>query len=126
MTTHSIPPVIRSSIDGFKTACLNEEVHLTCTVHNSTLISWRSPTYIPGQDNAIEFARGINSPGDGKLVPFSSGSATLSQLSVIMGQKIQARLLIQVVNTSSNDANMISCFDAMQQSDEISIHLAGT
>ena len=126
VTTLSVRPVIQSSIDGFKTACLNEEVHLTCTVHNSTLISWRSPTYIPGQDNALEFARGINPPGDGKLVSLSSGGTTLSQLSVITGQKIQARLLVQVVKTSSSDANVVSCFDNMQQSDEISIHLAGT
>ena len=120
-TTPTTQPVIQSSNDDFKTVCLNEEVHLTCIVHNSTLISWRSPTYIPGQNNAIEFARGINSPGDGKLVSLSDGRATLSQLSVIMGQRLEARLLIKVLN----NAAMISCFDDMQRSDEISIHLAG-
>ena len=48
----------------------------------------------------------------------------MSQLSVVMGQQLEARLLVKVLNTSSNDA-IISCFDDMQRSDEISIHLAG-
>ena len=120
----AVQPLVRSSVDGFKTVCLNEEVYFTCTVQNSTLISWRSPTYIPGSNNALEFARGIDSPGDGKLTSFSSGRTTLSQLLAVMGRDLQARLSIRVFNSSSNNARVM-CFDEAQQSDEINLRLAG-
>ena len=120
----AVRPLIRSSVDGLKTVCLDEEVYITCIVQDSTLISWRSPTHIPGSNRALEFARGIDSPGDGKLMSFSSGRTTLSQLLAVMERELQARLSIRAFNSSSNNA-WVMCFDEFQQSDGINLSLAG-
>ena len=120
----AVQPLIKSSVDGLKTVCLNEEVYFTCTVQDSTLISWRSPTYIPGANKALEFARGLDLPGEGKLLSFSSGHTTSLQLLAVREHELQARLSIRVFNSSSNH-DRVMCFDEVQQSDWINLRLAG-
>ena len=73
---------------------------------------------------AIEFARGIDTLGDGKLISLPTGEATLSQLTILTEQDLEADLKITITNITSN--TVVTCVNVIQQSKQRPLLLTGT
>ena len=118
-----IQPVLRSSVDGYNTVCIGERIYFECIIQQEGVLTWMSTDYIPGTN--IQFARSLNTRGDGKLVPLPNGGATLSQLVVRTNQVLEANLIINVFNTSENA--VVMCIDdgASPQSSQRALVVAG-
>lgn len=80
--------------------------------------------YIGSGTAAVEYARSINDLGNGKLISLLDDRVTLSQLSGVSAQELEATLTVTIVNSSTSDG-LIECFDDSQRSTNKSLRLAG-
>ena len=113
---------MRSSVDGYKTVCPGEEVYFTCNVRNSDSLIWSSDQYI-GRNAIIEFNRNFDRLGDGKSASLPNGGISLLQLALLTNEELEANLKIQIASGVEN--TMVSCANAMQQSQVKVLSLAG-
>ena len=121
--TLSIPPTLRSSVDGYKTVCPGEEVHFVCNVQNSNSLTWRSSQYI-GNNTAIEFNRNLDRLGDGKSTSLPNRETTLLQLASLTDQELETTLRIVIVSSVATAS--ISCTNDVPESKQQTIFLAGS
>ena len=105
----SVPPTLRSSVDGYKIVCPGEEVHFVCSVQNSNLLTWKSTEYI-GRNAVIEFNQNFNRLGEGKSTSLPNRETTLLQLSWRTNQELKATLRIVIVSSVVNASNLSYCW----------------
>lgn len=118
----SIPPTLRSSIDGYKTVCPGEEVHFVCNVQNSNSLTWKSREYI-GNNTVIEFNRDFDRLGAGKSTSLPNRETTLLQLASLTNQELEATLRIVIV--SSVVSASVECANDVPESKQQTLLLAG-
>ena len=119
----SVPPTLRSSVDGYKTVCPGEKVHFTCSVWDSNSLTWKSTEYI-GRNTVIEFNRNFDWLGVGKSTSLPNRETTLLQLASVTDRELKATLRIVIVDSVGNAS--MECANDIPESMQQTLLLADT
>ena len=119
----SVPPTLRSSVDGYKTVCPGEEVHFVCNVQNSNSLTWKSTEYI-GMNTVIGFNRNFDRLGNGKSTSLPNRETTLLQLASLTNQELEVTLRIVIVSSVVNAS--VECANDVPEAKQKTLLLSGT
>jgi hypothetical protein len=118
----SVPPTLKSSVDGYKTVCPGEEVHFTCNVQNSNSLTWKSLEYL-GMNTVIEFNRDFDRLGAGKSTSLPNRETALLQLASLTNNELEATLRIVIVSSVASAS--VECANDIPESKLQILLLAG-
>ena len=102
--------------------CPGEEIHFTCSVQNSNLLTWKSLEYL-GRNAVIEFNRDFDRLGDGKSTSLPNRETALLQLASLTHHKLEATLRIVIVSSVANAS--VECANDVPESKQKILFLAG-
>ena len=102
--------------------CPGEEIHFTCSVQNSNLLTWKSLEYL-GRNTVIEFNRDFDRLGDGKSTSLPNRETALLQLASLTSHELEATLRIVIVNSVASAS--VECTNDIPESKQKILFLAG-
>ena len=114
--------------NGHKSACLNQTITFTCTVKSqgTVAINWISSELL-GESRSIQFVKGLDRPGDGKLVnEVSPGVGVFSQLLALYGDEEMYTMVsdLRITALSTSTIPIILCMDSNGEQKNITFHFA--